>query len=327
MTSIKWPNTGNNSQYFILDVPYLSVGILLDALAFISGHCYYKETHEREKFLKFPGVSPTTFKSKEDTILYENLFVDPDPDGANDSLNKDMYRFQTPPNEQKKLLSCSAIAAILSKVSCVISWLTDVTYVAQKVTVLFSRPRGPEQGLHFDDHRTNAEIENKGELLSVIVALMPNTKIDIGTVNNCRKTFGIPPGAMIIMNGNCLHGGSSYSSLNARLHFEFILGFAGNSTQSLVQNFIATRYRCPLETCQHHKEGHSFDTKTQMYYHWQKEHLMKGTIKLSLKKFIYVKNGGTLVLCSTCGNRYMANKLLSRHRRHCAQVVSRTMDT
>ena len=78
--------------------------------------------------------------------------MDLDPYGANDSLNKDMYRFETPPNAEEKLLSCSAIATILSKVSCVISWLTDVTYVAQKVTLLFSKPHGLEQGLHFDNH-------------------------------------------------------------------------------------------------------------------------------------------------------------------------------
>jgi len=111
MTSIHWPNTGNNSQYFILDVPYLSVGILNDALAFISSHCYYRETRNRHKYLKFPGVSPTPVAPMTETI---NL--DPDPDGANDPKNKDMYRFQTAPDAQEILLTCSAIAAILSKV-------------------------------------------------------------------------------------------------------------------------------------------------------------------------------------------------------------------
>jgi hypothetical protein len=41
--------------------------------------------------------------------------------------------------------------------------LTDVPYVEQKVSVLFSRPHGPEQGMHFNDHRNAAEIEEKGE--------------------------------------------------------------------------------------------------------------------------------------------------------------------
>ncbi len=318
MTLIQWPNTGNNSQYFILDVPYLSIDILSDALAFISGHCYYREARDRDKYLKFPGVSPTPVTSMEDTIMLDNLFLDPDPDGANDSRNADMYRFQTAPDAQDNLLSCSAIADILSKVSAVIARLTDVTYVAQKVSVLFSRPHGPEQGLHFDDHRTTATIEERGELLSALVALMPNTKIDIGTVNNGRKSFHIPSGAMILMSGRCLHGGSSYFSCNARLHFEFIPCTPGDTTQSIVQNSVATRYRCPLDTCTHCKEGHSFDTKKELYYHWQKEHLKKGTIKLSLNKFIHAKNGGTIVTCMTCGKGYKSKKLLSRHMRRCA---------
>jgi hypothetical protein len=253
-----------------------------------------------------------------DTIMLENLFLQPDSQGANDVINKDMYRFQTPTDAQEKILSCTAIDTILSKVSSVIARLTEVSYAMHKVSVLFSRPHGTEQGMHFDDHRNAAEIKEKGELLSVIVALMPNTKIDIGTVNSCRKTFPIPSGAMIIMSGKCLHGGSSYSSCNARLHFEFIPYNGGNAVHSIVQNLIATRYRCPLDTCTCHKKGHSFDTKAQLYYHWQNQHLKNGSVKLSLKKFIYAKNGGTLLTCSSCGKGYMTKKLLSRHMRVCA---------
>jgi hypothetical protein len=121
MTSIKWPNTGNNSQYLTLDIPYLSIGILLEALAFISSCCYYKETWDCDKYLKFPGVSPTPVTSMKDTIMLENLFLEPDAHGANDVMNKDMYRFQTPPDAEETILSCSAIAAILSKVSSVIA--------------------------------------------------------------------------------------------------------------------------------------------------------------------------------------------------------------
>jgi len=87
-------------------------------------------------------------------------------------------------------------AAILDKVSSVIAYLTEGTYVPQKLSVLFSRPHGPQQGLHFDDHQATATIEEHGELLSVIVSLMPHTKVDIATVNIGRKTFTIPTGAM-----------------------------------------------------------------------------------------------------------------------------------
>lgn len=318
MTSIKWPDTGNNSHYFILDIPYLSIGILRNALAFISGHCYYKETRHRDKYLKFPGVSPTPVSSLGDTMMLDNLFLEPHPEGANDSNNKDMYRFQTTPDSQEKLLSDSAINAILSKVSCVIARLTKVEYDVQKVSVLFSRPHGPEQGLHYDDYRETATINESKELLSVIVALMPGTMIDIGTVNNGRKTFPIPTGAMILMSGKCLHGGSAYSKSNARLHFEFSPRHQGNMKQSSVQNFVAARYRCPLDTCPLNKDGRSFDTQKQLYNHWQTDHLKKGTIKFSLKKFIHMKNGGSLVTCNSCGKGYKSKALLRRHMRRCA---------
>jgi hypothetical protein len=121
---------------------------------------------------------------------------------------------------------------------------------------------------------------------------MPNTKIDIGTVNNCRKTFPIPSSTMIIMSGKCLHGGSSYSSCNARLHFEFIPYNQGNVTHSIVQDLIATTYQCPLDTYPCHKKGHSFDTKAKLYYHWQKELMKKGSVKLSLKSSPMPRMGG-----------------------------------
>jgi hypothetical protein len=250
--------------------------------------------------------------------MLDNLFIEPYSDGANDSRNKDMYRFQTSPDSQEKLLSCSAITAILSKILCVIARLTKVEYDVQKVSVIFSRPHGPEQGLHYDDYRDTATINESGELLSVLVALMPGTMIDIGTVNNGRKTFPIPPDAMILMSGKCLHGGSAYSKCNARLHFEFIPRHQGNTKQSTIQNSVASRYRCPLDTCPHHKEGRSFDTQKQLYNHWQTDHLKKGAIKLSLKKIIHTKNGGSLVTCNTCGKGYKSKALLRRHMRRCA---------
>jgi hypothetical protein len=317
ISSIQWPITRINSQYFILDIPYLPISILHDALGYISGHCYYRETGNHARFLKFPGIEPTEASNCSEHIMLENLFLEPDLRGANDPKNTDMYRFQTTPSVHDQLMTCSAIAAIVDTVAAVIEHMTDMPYSVHKVSVLFSRPHGPEQGLHVDDARDMTTIEEEGDLLSAIVALMSNMKLDIGTVNNGRKTFQIPVGGMILMSGRCVHGDSSYSVCNTRIHIEFIPNSSGTN-MSLAQNTVGTRYLCPLETCTHRKEGKSFLIENKLYYHWQKEHLKNGTVKLSLKKFIHAKNGGTLVTCSTCGKGYKTKKLLSRHMCHCA---------
>jgi hypothetical protein len=192
MSSIPWPYTGNNSQYFILDIPYLLDSTLDVSLAFISGLCYYKETSNRDKFLKFPGITPIPMEHPGNTVMLESLFLNPTQEGANEAGNQDMHRFQTHPDAQDALYSNHAISDIVQKVSSTVLQLTKTLYLPQKISVLFSRPNGLEQGLHYDDGRDEDTINQQGEMLSVIVALMHNTTVDIATVNNGRRLSRFP---------------------------------------------------------------------------------------------------------------------------------------
>ena len=184
MSLISWPNTGNNSQYFILDLPHLTEKVLDDSLQFICRTCYYKETKDRQKFLKFPGITGTVVKPPADLIELESLFITPSPEGANDPRNRDLHRFQSNPHAKDILCSNDSISNIVGKIISVLMKLTGKPQNLMKILVLFSRPGSREQGLHVDDVRTEDVVRREGELLSVIVALMHDTKVDIGTVNN-----------------------------------------------------------------------------------------------------------------------------------------------
>jgi len=313
MLNIKWPNAYNNSKYFILDVPTLSISIVEDALSYISTHCYYKETHKHNKFLKFPGIKRLD-KPMHEPMEMENIFHTSDEKCADDVGNIDLYRFQTNPDAQDNLMECKAIECIVEKVYCVIQRLTAQRYITHKVTILFSRPFGPEQGLHTDDHRDPSTVKEEGEILVAIVALMNHTKLDIGIDRNGRKSFPIPVGAMILMSGQCVHGGSSYECCNARLHIEFV-PLATHSKNTFAQNLVPARYWCPVDSCLHRLQGNSFDNKKGLYNHWNNEHV--NDIKISLNKYIHAKKGGQLTFCMSCGKGLKTTKGLSQHKRHC----------
>lgn len=194
MSSISWPRTGNNSQYLILDIPNLPENVLDKSLTFFCGTCHYRETQHRNKFLKFPGMSPMVVQHPNDTIQLESLFINPYPEGANDSRDRDLCRFQSNPDAKDLLCSNNAISNIIGIVSSVLINLIDKPHILlQKIPVLISRPCGQEeQGLHVDDDCTDNVISQEGELLSIIVALMHETKVDIATVNKKTKNFVDP---------------------------------------------------------------------------------------------------------------------------------------
>lgn len=314
MTTVQWPNAGNNSKYFILNVPNVTSSILRESLEFISTHCFYMESAKRQKFLPFPGIHrlDTTLVAP---IMMENLFINPDLNGTNDIRNRDMFRFQTPPEARERLLQCNAINVIVSQVSSIIAGLSERRYIPHQISVIFSRPFGNEQGLHHDDHRDTLRINEEGEMLSAVVALMKDTKLDIGTDvfdgNSGRKTFIIPAGAMFLMSGQCLHGGSAYSVCNARLHIEFL----PDNLPVHNTNTVAVRYGCPIEDCPHRIDRKSFATKNELYYHWKTIHRDK--VRLSLNKFIFCLKGGQLVTCEACEKQFKSKRVLTRHSRTC----------
>jgi hypothetical protein len=86
---------------------------------------------------------------------------------------------------------------------------TTTIYKPVKVSLLFSRAGGVVQGVHHDDYREHDDAGTNGEMLSAILSIMDNTKLDICNDRGERKTFQIPSGSMFLMSGHCVHGGSS----------------------------------------------------------------------------------------------------------------------
>jgi hypothetical protein len=72
-----------------------------------------------------------------------------------------------------------------------------------RLSILYSLPNGNAQGLHVDDGRTKEEQEADGELLSVIFAMLDDTKLDICENHEDRKTYSIPSGSIFLFSGRC----------------------------------------------------------------------------------------------------------------------------
>jgi hypothetical protein len=119
-------------------------------------------------------------------------------------------------------------------------------YIIMKVTVLFSKPGGPPQELHFDDKRDEGSGEGEGELLSAIIALQDNTQLDIKGDNRKRLTYSIPQMSMFLFSGNCKHGGSSYTQFNVRLHMYLWPKQSLNNSNANVANVILVNRPCTL---------------------------------------------------------------------------------
>jgi hypothetical protein len=125
--------------------------------------------------------------------------------------HRDYYRYQTSPDCAQKLMECPEIKLIVNKVQACINHQVR-GYVANKISVLYSLPGGKAQGWHEDDSRPEGEIVKSGMLLSVIVALQPDTKLDVRNGSFERKTFVIPKGTMFVFGGKLVHSGSAYAT-------------------------------------------------------------------------------------------------------------------
>lgn len=86
-----------------------------------------------------------------------------------------------------------------------------------------ARKNGIHQGLHTDFTRTkpNENIFNYSRLglkpLSFILSLMDNTTIVVLGKDGKPKKISIPKYHIIVMDGDCLHAGSSYENENYRI--------------------------------------------------------------------------------------------------------------
>lgn len=315
MESINWPVAGSNSKFLITFVPGITGNLLHHVKTFLAGNCCYPYKSNQNKFLTFPGITrPEVFNPN--PILLQHLFIKPvSTDETTDKDNFDTHRFQTTPDDMSRLMQSPYIKQLIDLMLEVVDDNTTAIYQPVKVSILFSRAGGVVQGLHHDDYREHDVADRNGEMLSAILSLMETTKLDICNDRGERKTFQIPSGSMFLMSGHCVHGGSSYSVSNVRLHVEFCpKSNNNNSSNDTNTNIVPGRLQCPDPDCKM-KNADATYTKKQLYYHWQKEHL--AAKQLSLKKFMRKASGEDIVMCSSCNKGFSSKKGLSRHRRRC----------
>lgn len=316
MDSINWPVAGNNSEFLITFVPGVTDYLLHHVKTFLAGNCCYQYRTNQNKFLTFPGITrPEVFNNN--PIQLQHLFIKPvHIDKTVEKHNFDTHRFQSTPDDMKRLMQSPYIKQLVDLMLVVVHDNTKTTYEPVKVSILFSRAGGVVQGLHQDDYRSGDVVASHGEMVSAILSLMDNTKLDICNDRGERKTFQIPSSCMFLMSGHCVHGGSSYSVSNVRLHVEFCPTSDDTiHTNDKNNNIVPGRLQCPEIECQK-KNGAQTYTKKQLYYHWQKEHLVKEG--LSLNKFIKRASGDDIVICSSCKKGFSSKKGLARHKRRCS---------
>jgi hypothetical protein len=215
----------------------------------------------------------------------EALFKDASGNGTDDPKLLDYRRYQTPPNRQQSLMKCSAIAHI----------------VASTQRVIDSQVHG------YSD----------GELLSVIFAMLDDTKLDICENHEDRKTYSIPSGSIFLFSGRCRHGGSSYATHNLRIH----MFFAKNQLVKVwkKENTVPLVFHCPVTDCVCNTIKKQSFTKSQWYDHWR--HVHRDKFGISVGKYLKQIAGSKVYQCSDCLKGFTSNDGLQRHKRSRCKVT------
>ena len=84
------------------------------------------------------------------------------------------------------------------------------------MNILVSKPGCMEQSFHTDHDPKAEEVDFS---LGLIISIQEGTTIEVMEANGCSRTVRLDPGTAIIFKGSCIHAGSAYSNLNARIHF------------------------------------------------------------------------------------------------------------
>jgi hypothetical protein len=206
--NVPWPPGGGQQKFLLLHVPELTDRLLCEALSFISNNCYIIENgKKKKKFLSLPGVrkgkgAPDT----DEQIAMEYLLQQAIEEGATKTGNLDKFRYQSVPDEEEKLRNNRAVQNIVIHVTQVIQQHAK-GYKVAKVSVLYSKPNGKPQGGHYDDYRTREQVDEEGEMVSVIVPLMDLTYMDIFNKDHRRIRLQVPKSMMLMFERNVLHGG------------------------------------------------------------------------------------------------------------------------
>lgn len=319
--TIRWPN-GNNCQFLILPVNNASAITMKDALSFVCGNSFFYDKESKKSIPSSNGIEPSR-KILSKAIQLEGLFTEASGRGADEEQSLDYHRYQSPSSRQQSLLKCEAIAKIAASIHTVIE--AQITgYSLYRITVLYSLPFGRAQGLHFDDHRNEDAQKKDGEMLSVLFALMDNTKLDICQHGEERKTYSIPAGTMFLFSGKCLHGGSSYSDHNIRLHMFFTRDHLIRVLRK--ENIVPWVFNCPVPSCVCNTTKKRSFTKSQWYDHWRNTH--RAVVGLSLGNYLKEQSGLDIYRCVKCLKGFTTMKGLKRHSRsRCKASVKASDDS
>jgi hypothetical protein len=311
---IAWPK-GNNSSFFILPVPNVTQRTIDEAMSFIRGNCYFLRKNDSKKYK--PHVERRLHGQQQlsQLIQLESLFTDAVGEAANDDRFVDYHRFQSNPTRQRSLLKCEHIRNIVASVQNVVTAQCG-DYAMSKLSVLYSSiPGGKPQGLHVDDPRSDEDVGNEGEMISVIFALQNDTKVDIAVSNRTgRQTFPFPSCSIFMFNGSFRHGGSAYSTHNIRLHMYFVPSAIRKSNKK--DNSIPIGFTCPVSSCSFNIGGRSYAfTKTQLYNHWRDHH--KRELGISVEKYrSRIVDGRDVIQCPLCKKGFTTGIIgLKRHQR------------
>lgn len=193
----------------------------------------------------------------------------------------DYRRYQTPPNRQQSLMKCSAIAHIVASAQRVIDSQVH-GFSMYRLSILYSLPNGKSQGLHVDDERTKQEQETDSELLSVIFAMLDDTRLGICKNHEDRKTYSIPSGSIFLFSGSCRHGGLSYATHNLRIHMFFVKNQLVKVWKK--ENTVRLVFHCPVTDCVCNTIKKRSFTKSQWYDHWR--HVHRDKFGISVGKYL-----------------------------------------
>lgn len=316
---ISWPK-GINTNWTIAPIQNFPSSLATQCLSFICGNCFFYTKYNKKA--SKPSITDIVAGPQiiSEPIELESLFTAALEGGTDDDHLIDYHRFQSHPSRLQSLMQCPAFARLLSLVQVAIDDRVS-NYALYKCSILYSRPRGNEQGLHIDDIRTKQDIEKDGELLSVVVALQDDTKLDIANYEKTRQTYKIPVGSMFLFSGTCLHGGAKYHTANARVHLMFMKSNFVNDANR--ENAISLVFPCPDKDCPYNR-GDRVKTVThsQLQDHWKNVHRKKHG--LTLDQFRKSMKGTPIIRCEQCGKGFVNGKSFKIHCNNtCNEMLKR----
>ena len=222
-------------------------------------------------------------KSIEDSFCLDKLFKSNSAGNIDYSLKRyslvEKNLIHHPKYEDIK----DSIEEIKSQVCAYASRIRGKGKMYAEMTVLYSSPGCEKQALHKDDYGSSTDIDN---VMSCIIALEEGTGLDLAANLSAqtRDTFKIPPGSFFLFCGSQVHGGTSYTSSNLRLHF--YLHENRNQLDRVNDGNIGVVYRCKVPDCNYSttEEEYLLKHETRMHADWKQRKHEEKYAKKAVKK-------------------------------------------